>query len=415
MAVLSADATPSRPRTAAVAVLGWRYALAVPVAVFLVTRVVAAVLVLVSSRHQIALGPSTIPGLFVYEGTPADPGYLAVTRNWDGQWYQLIATEGYHHVGPGEVPSHATVWAWAFPPVYPLVVGGLMHAGGLSFAVASTLLNLTAGAAAMVLLHRLLEETGGRWVATSGVILSCCFMSAPLFQAAYSESLAFLFLLAAFHLVRRRAYWLALLPTGLLSFTRLITPVLAVVVVAALVHRVRTHGWSSVSGSQRLGAAALAAYSAAGALAWPTLASSLMGDTARFNRGADVVSGLGADWFATSWASLGLPGIVLVLSVMAVLVISAVSSRSAAWGFELRVWSVAYPLYVMAVTPITAGVLRYALLAPTLGLLAVGIPRSGRPTRGQMALVVLAAVVGLVCQWLFVRYLLVLDLHPLMP
>jgi hypothetical protein len=290
-----------------------------------------------------------------------------------------------------------------------------MSVTGFSFAVTSTLVTCLAGAAAMVLLFRMLERTGGRFLALSGVVLSCSFMSAPLFQAAYSESLALLLLLVAIGLIARRRYWLALLPVAALSFTRLITPVLCVVVVVVVVSKCRNQGWRSIPEVQRWGAAALASYSVVGALAWPTLAAQLMGEAGQFNRAAQLASGSGLGWFGSAPSTVGWSGLALVCAVVVMLGLGALSGRSAAWGLELRTWSVAYPLYVLALTPITGGVLRYALLAPTLGLLLVGRVSDRTPRVRQVVIVGLGAVVGLACQWLFVRHMMVIDSHPLMP
>lgn len=390
------------------------FRLAVPVGIFLVTRIFAGILIASSSKHQIALGPDTIPGLFIYHPTPADSGYLSIITNWDGQWYESIATDGYQATVAGQPASHDQVWAWAFPPVFPLLVGFLMHVTGLSFAVVSTMVNCAAGAAAMVLLFRLLEEAGGRWVAVSGVTLSCCFVSAPLFQAAYSESLALLFLLAALALIRRRSYWLAILPTTALMFTRIVTPVLFVVVVVAVASRLRAEGRRSLRVGEWGGAVALAGTTIAGAVAWPALAAQLMGEVGRFNRTARMASEFRLGWFGQFWDEVGVGGVLIVVALVMVPVLGAVNRRSEAWGGELRTWSVAYPLFILGLTSVTGGVLRYALLAPTLGLLLVRGSREEAPSRAQVTLVALAACVGLFCQYLFIRHMMVIDSRPLM-
>lgn len=391
------------------------YAILFPLGVFFLTRMVAAIFVILASPHQIAIGPGTFPTVFVFQSTPADPGYAAITANWDGQWYQSIATDGYQVVGPAETATFATVWAWAFPPVYPLLVGGIMHVTGLSFGAAAGGLSVAAGAAAMVLLFKILDTSGGRCLATSGVILVCCFVSAPLFQTAYSESLALLMVLGSLHLISKQRYWLAILPTVGLSYTRLVTPVLCVVVVISVAQRIRRGGWQSISTRTRWGAIVLVLCGAAGAFAWPTTASLLMGDAVRFNRTTQLASGWGLGWFGGAWSLFGWSGLTLVATFLAVLLWGAFNPRSRSWGIELRTWSASYPAYILAVTPITFGVLRYMLLAPTLGLLLVGRVDSGRTKARKAVSVTLAALFGLGCQWLYVRYMLVIDSAPLVP
>src|SRR5690348_13176941 len=73
----------------------------VPVAMFVVVRLVDAVALTLAARSQFALdstkwvarvGPD--PSYFIYRDSPASPGYWTVITNWDGQWYWKIAAEG---------------------------------------------------------------------------------------------------------------------------------------------------------------------------------------------------------------------------------------------------------------------------------------------------------------------------------
>jgi hypothetical protein len=414
LSLASLQVAPVRPAHARHWLDSRGFALLFPLTAFLVTRLVVAFYVAVASKHQVALTADTFPGMFIFHPSSADPGYGRIVSNWDGQWYQSIATNGYHVTRPGEVATHANVWAWAFPPAYPLLVGLLMDVTGFPFGAAASLVSCVAGAAAMMLLFHLLESTGGRGLATCGVILAACFVSAPLLQAAYSESLALLFVLWAVCLIRRRNYWLAIVPTGTLAFTRLIAPVLCVVVVVAIVDRVRTSGWSSVPARHRAGAVALMACGALGGFAWPALAAHLMGEAGRFNRTSQLAFGSRIGWFGEAWSELGWPGLVSVSLLLAVPLLGAFTTRSRQWGIELRTWSAAYPAYILVLTPITGGVLRYMVLAPTLGLLWLGPVRKGKPSHRQFLIVMAAAVCGLSCQWLYVRYMMVIDAHPFM-
>ena len=60
------------------------------------------------------------------------------------------------------------------------------------------------------------------------------------------------------------------------------------------------------------------------------------------------------------------------------------------------------PLFLLAVTPPTSGLLRYLLLAFPFGLLFVGTPLTPRPRR--IALIVIGCAFFLVLQVVWVRY-----------
>src|SRR5665647_1080926 len=131
----------------------------------------------IASRYQVAL-PS--------------PGYLGLITNWDGQWFERIATNGYHLPAVGDQHGKDALWAFAFLPVFPTLVGAMMTVTGLSFGVCVTIVNLIAGGAAMVVMFVLVERTAGRFAAGVAVLFVNSFVAAPLFQAAYSESIALL-------------------------------------------------------------------------------------------------------------------------------------------------------------------------------------------------------------------------------
>ena len=197
----------------------------VPLAVFLGTRVISAVLLLLLARHQIpasALPPDMpLPTL-------VDPAsYLHVIANWDGQWYREVATHGYPSDLParsGEVQQNG----WAFFPLFPLLARA-GSAGGLSFGLAATLISVTSGALAMCLLYRMLVPGTGRFTAGLTVLALCMAPAAPIFQAAYTESLAFLFVLAGLWGLQQRRYAVLMLAGLALSLTRGIALPLAAV------------------------------------------------------------------------------------------------------------------------------------------------------------------------------------------
>lgn len=379
------------------AVRAWRLPFSVwfPLLVFALTRLVDAAYFMAASGRQLSLAPGEYSGYFAHSAYPADPGYLAVTTNWDGQWYEFIATEGYQQPGFASVDAAHQAWAWAFPPAYPMLVRLFMAPTGLSFPVASTVLNLLLGAVAMLLLFRLLDTAGGRFVAASGVALWSCFVSAPLFQAAYSESLGACLLLASFLTLRSRKYWLAALIVFALSLTRIITPPLVAVVAVHAFSRWRSD--DRPTRSEWAGLGAVGVISVTGAFHWSWIASLLSGPDIAFAR-TQMLSDHRLEWFTKSYAAVGWVGPGFTVACVALAVLFSLSERSSAWGLENRAWLAAYVTYLALVTPLTSGILRYLLLAPTLGLALVG-GASAHPTRARVTWIALICVLGLALQY----------------
>src|SRR4029079_19475654 len=67
-----------------------RYDIWFPLTVYALTRAVDAVMIVLASRHQVALLGAD-PSYHLNYSSPADPGYALIAANWDGQWYRRIA------------------------------------------------------------------------------------------------------------------------------------------------------------------------------------------------------------------------------------------------------------------------------------------------------------------------------------
>ena len=107
-----------------------RHWYAVPLGIFAVTRVICAVLLTLVGRSQ-------------ETGT----SYGVLVTNWDGGWYRTIVEHGY----PQHLPTvHGVLQEnqWAFYPLYPSLVRLVMWTG-LPYAAAASCVSLACGAAAM--------------------------------------------------------------------------------------------------------------------------------------------------------------------------------------------------------------------------------------------------------------------------
>ena len=403
----SGTAAPSQPSA------GSRFAVLFPLAVFFATRLYDAVLFELLSRGQPAITSATRPGYYVYSPMKASPGYLRVITNWDGQWYQSLATSGYPRLGHAGGGSTDALQAWAFPPVFPLLTRLVMWIG-LPFPLAASVVSLVCGALAMVLLFRLLDRQGGPFFAASGVLLTCCFITAPLMQAAYSESLAMLLLVTAFLTLAERRYGFATATVLVLGFTRIVTPPFALVVIAHAIVRLRRGDRDPVSRRELASLAALCTASVVGAVTW-SFAARLFSAAPTGASSRPSATLQGRNWFAESYSLLGWHGPILVGLLVLILVLLSVRPSARRWGMELRTWFWAYPLFILAVTPITAGFLRYMLLCFPLGLILVGKP--GLRTRWKLSTVMIigASVLGLALQWWWIEQVFILHPGSLMP
>src|SRR5450631_3003538 len=367
-----------------------------PLAIFTLTRLYGFVVISLAARQQVALPSPEHPGIYQFSAHPTSPGYLGLITNWDGQWYERIATLGYHLPGPGGSGVKDTLWTYAFWPGFPTVVGAMMALTGLSFAVCVTLVNLVAGGAAMVVMFALVERTAGWFVAGAAVLLTCCSVAAPLFQAAYAESISLLLVCTVLLLIARRQYAWAVPVVILLSLTRPVTPPLAVVVLVHALLRYRGRARDPIRRSDVIWMAVLTVVSAASVSLWSTI-TSVVTNGARAtgaNRGsvsnAVVVGRFG--WFTNAYEHIGLIGVMGLALLVVLLVALALSPLTRTWGAEVRTWFAVYPIFLLFVAGVHTGMFRYLLLAFPMALLLVGSQQPGTIPPKRAALVLTVSV-----------------------
>ena len=391
-------------------ILAERFAVWFPLAVFLLTRAVNVVMIGVASRRQIAIPSTGLEGRLAIP-SPASPDYWVVAANWDGRWYGAIATYGYPDQLPIDSAGHVLQNAYAFPPLYPMLVRLLMMVTGLDFIVAGPIVSFVCGAAAMVVIYRLVADTAGRRAAALTVLLVCTFMSAPVFQISYSEGLTLLLVSGALWLLTRRQYGALATVLFLLALTRMVTPALALVI---LVHgwaryRNRSHGEAFPLGD-RLRVVGLAGWGLLVAGVWP-LSAAVM--TKRPNAYLDTMAAwlqgggprLLNAWPSAPWQQIGFLGLLLLL-IMAVLWLVR-RSGARAWSVEVRSWAWVYPLFLLLATGTGASSIRHAVLAFPLIWPFVESPTSQADRRAQTGFAMVLAAIGLFAQWVWISNYLV--------
>lgn len=377
-----------------------------------------------ASSHQAATGPANPGGrpsdYFVHTSTPAAPGLAAVLTNWDGQWYERIATDGY----PTAAESHSAndSWTWAFPPLFPLLARLVMALTGLGFPVAAVALNLALGLAATLLLHGLLRPYLGRPLALLSAVAFNTFMTAPLLTVAYSEAAALVFLLLALRATVDRRYLLALLSVLLLAFTRPIAVPFAAVFAVHAFSRWRARRSDPFGRGAQMALLAAVAASLASPFLWNALAAHFFeatrpavgpADGSGVSRTSSMLGSFDFGWVGGLTHLAGVGGALLVLGVLTLgLTLAYVAARRLRMPAELRVWGAVYVVFVIAVTPVTPGLLRYLLLAAPLLVSVQVVPATWKKRDAGMATLAVITAAALWSQWWWIRYLYILDPAP---
>ena len=258
-----------------------------------------------------------------------------------------------------------------------------------------------------------LDLPAGRFAAGVAVLFANSFVAAPLFQAAYSESIALLLVCTALLLIARRRYGWAVAAVVLLSLTRLVTPPLAVVVIVHAFFRWRGPDQDPIRRGEVVGMAVLAVVSAASVSLWSTISNAITRGVKatgadRGNVSSAVVAGR-FGWFTNAYEHIGWIGVVGVALLVVLFLVLAFSPLTGAWGVEVRTWFAVYPIYLLFVAGVHAGVLRYLLLAFPLGLLMIGSPEPGTNLRKRAAVVTTFCAVSLALQIPWVTHALVVT------
>ncbi len=371
------------------------------------------VVVLIAQRSQIAL-PAPNGILRIMFPTDRAPGYWVVMGNWDGQWYQQIATQGYPTTLPLTDQGTVDMNPWAFFPLYPFMVGVLMRITGLDFYVVGSVLATLLGAVAMVLLFRLIDRAVGRWEAIVAVVGLCTFISAPVLQATYTESLAILLVVVTLMLVRARRYWWVAFTLVLLALSRNVVMAMVPVMIAHAVVRWRNEG-DAFPKRDKIMLGFLAVESAALTGLWPAVIAVVTntpdgyGLTMKAWRiGSELKIGT---WYSYLLYAYGWLGVIFGIGAVAAFAWLMLTHRTWHWGPEIWGWAGAYPAYQLLVTNTGPSRLRYAILAFPFTLLIAWFLRLKPWRRWQTLGLVGVAALGLGQQvWWISNYLIVSHL-----
>ena len=394
-----------------------RYALWFPLLAYALTRGLDAVFVVLAGHNQVAM-TGVDPNYHLVFPSEADPGYGVVATNWDGQWYRLIAEQGYPLQLPVDAQGHVVMNGWAFFPLFPVSAGLISRLTGLGFTTVAPLLNLVLGAVAVLVMYRLLSGPLNRFAASAAVVVTCAFMSAPAMQLSYTEGLALLLVCLSLLLLRSRRYaWLALTAVAL-SLTRPIALALVPVVIAHWLAR-RRDPEDEAFQRERWRVALLVPWCVAVTGLWPLIAAIATGNLLAYPRTMaawkvytkNVPIG---SWFTREMRDHGtVLGLLICLALPLLLLIVVRRPAARAWGSEVRTWAWAYPAYLFAVTAPGPSIVRYLLLAFPL-MWPIPDPEISPAAALIQRRIVLPTVVvlGLLLQWYWVSQYVVIYNQP---
>lgn len=373
-------------------------------AVYAAARVFSAVVLLVVATRQEANG-----------WTGARPGYVDYTGlMWDATWYRRIAESGYPATLPVGADGLVQQNEWAFFPLYPLLVRGVMAVTGGSWAVVAPTVSLLAGAAAMLLVHRSVLRGAPRAVAArpglplATVLLVSVFPTSVVLQVGYTEALALLLVAAALLAVVTRRYGWACVAVLALGFTRAVAlPMAVVVAVHALV---RWRAWRAAGerppARDLLGIGALAVTAVASGFVWLAVCAWVTGvpdaylQTQEAWRGARTTAPF-AGWGYVPQFWFGGAAPLVVLAAAAFVVACLVVPSAWRLGRELHAWSAAYLLYLAAAVEPGSSLARFLLLAYPLGAATAGVVTAPRRARWAWTAAVVALMLALQVVWVW--------------
>jgi hypothetical protein len=345
------------------------------VVIFVGARLVTTAMILILASVQ---GPNPWTG--------AHPAYFDYASIWDGNWYKIVAVNGY----PGQLPMTAEGQigenAWAFMPVYPYLVKLLMLVSGGPWTVLAVLVSAVAGLGAALVFYRLMNHVlGDSGTAMFAVVLFSIAPVSPLFQLAYAESLYTLLLVTALYLVVLRRYGWLFPVVAVMALTRPSGLAFGLFLGLHVIYRFWVRRRDPFPAGEVVTACVLGVFSVAMGLVWPVLAGYVTGvpnaylDTELAWRSAYIgyqqLIPFTA-WFQSGNWWLGTPGgsVIVALLILA-FGVSLFLASVRRIGVDLRLWVASYALYLLAVFFPQSSTFRLLLpMFPLLGALA--IPRS---------------------------------------
>jgi hypothetical protein len=294
--------------------------------------------------------------------------------SWDASFYRHIARLGYRTMLP-MAHGHVVPNEWAFLPVFPLLVRGVMAVTKLDADASGVIVSVVAAAAAAAILARLMESRIGRRRALWVVAVFSFGPLAFILQLPYAEGLFCLLVFATLAALYRRRYAFVSLFGVIAAFTR--PGELALPLAIGILFRVKLRERRDFPISERVRMVAAGLVTAAAGLLWPLIAGWATGIPDAYLRTEQSwwTGFVGrprfvpfTPWFliATHW--LGPVGIAAVILVIGGAAFWLARHRRSEVGAPVMAFAAAYSLYLFAVFLPQQSIFRLMLpLTPLLG------------------------------------------------
>ncbi|BCT76883.1 hypothetical protein SCMU_27250 [Sinomonas cyclohexanicum] len=340
------------------------------------------------------------------------PDYWHFVQIWDSEWYGRIVQNGYPSALPHSPTGEVQENAWAFYPVYPLLVRALSGLPGLPWQVWAQVVALIAGFAAAVVLYRLFRHRAQHADALWGVAFVAFFPISAILQIPYAESLGLLVLAWALLWVVERRYLAAMPVVALAALTRPVGVPFALMLCGLLA--VRLVRYRAGGGPERTTAGelarlgGLAAVGVASAAAWPLIAWAVTGVPDAYTatetvwRGGPLVPFL--PWFETGQYLFGpVLGAIAPFVLVALAALYFTSAHVRRIGLEMQLWCVAYVAYLLAVLHPQTSTFRMMLPLFPLALATAALSRSRAYRWAVLVLFTLLQIVWVVWLWVWAQ------------
>lgn len=351
------------------------------------------------------LGLASVQGANPWTG--ARPGYFEYANLWDARWYQIIWLGGYPRELPLTEAGQVAENAWAFLPVYPMLVG-VVTWFGVPWNAASVVIALLAGLGAALVTHRLMSRFLEPDRALFAVVLFSVAPVSPIMQFGYAESLGLLWLaLALLLLVDRRYGWLVPV-IAVWAFTRPGALAFALTLGLHWIWRWWSRKRDPFPMRERVLAASVAVFAGLVGLAWPGIVWAVTGNLHGYT--ATELSWRSAyigyqelvpftAWFQSGDWWLHQPlGTIVVLAIIAAFAVTLFLPAVRRLGVDLRLWLASYALYLLAVFFPQSSTFR--ILAPMFPLVgALAQPRAAWYRWSAVALSLLLQLGWLLIAW----------------
>lgn len=320
--------------------------------------------------------------------TGAQPSLWDFSSMWDGRWYNIIAEVGYPTQLPVTEDGHIAENAWAFMPVYPALVRGVMVLTGLPWNIAAIIITVVCAYVATLVFYKLLTRFVPAQQALFAVLLFSVAPVSPLFQLAYAESMQLMLIVIALYLLVRRKYSWMIPVVLVLSVTRPGSLAIALTLVLHWIYRAVQKARFPLK--EKVLVAAVALIAAFSGVVWLFIAGAVTGmptaylETELAWRSAYIGYQelvpftpwiFAAQWWTTNFGYPEVAGYVLLAALVIGFVIFLFTPAMKRLGVDIRFWLISYALYLLAVFfPQSSTFRLLAPLFPALG--AVAAPKS---------------------------------------